>query len=423
MDHLNSAKSTVVAFSRWLAISQLLLMAVTWRLWTPQSAFPQVPLIRAACDWPAWIDWAFLAVQVVASLLLLVAGGMARTKRVACVVLAICWGMMFTLDQHRLQPWAWQFYLLAIVLSLSADLTAIQCCRWLALSIYFWSAISKLDSDFFHQQGPALIGGLKQAIGIRVSTNPGTGKFDVWLSVGLAVGELLIAIALARPGFRRIGLWAATVMHLILMAALGPRGLNHSWGVLLWNVYFIGQDWILFRQRFDPRTPAETTSSSRELLLKPRLGVGDRIAACLIGAMALWPAVEPLGRCDHWLAWAVYSPRSDRCRVLELQNPAGNLVEVNLGRESLNLLNVPIYPQLRFQVGVELQRIRETGATGYFICQNKSGVPLPPQRQPKQTDAKVNELIVDLEDLETWSNSFFWNAKPRQISGPPNAKP
>ncbi|MFX4944919.1 hypothetical protein ABTB59_19260, partial [Acinetobacter baumannii] len=37
---------------RLLAIGQALLIAVTWPLWTPQTAFPQVPLVQAAGKCP-----------------------------------------------------------------------------------------------------------------------------------------------------------------------------------------------------------------------------------------------------------------------------------------------------------------------------------------------------------------------------------
>ena len=52
------------ALSRLLAVSLLALVAATWKLWTPQDVFPQVPLIRAACDWPGGFDWVCLAVLV-----------------------------------------------------------------------------------------------------------------------------------------------------------------------------------------------------------------------------------------------------------------------------------------------------------------------------------------------------------------------
>ena len=76
----------------------------------------------------------------------------------------------------------------------------------------------------------------------------------------------------------------------------------------------------------------------------------------------LWPIMESFGLCDHWLAWSVYSTRTERVSVTlsaegirRLPEAAQQLVkggELPLDRWSLESLNVPIYPQLRFQLGI-----------------------------------------------------------------------
>ena len=104
---------------RWLAVGVLALVAATWKLWTPQAVFPQVPLIRAACDWPGWLDWGCLAVLVASSLTMLFVARRGWLGRGSCLGLAVSLSGFFVLDQHRLQPWAWQFFLLAVLLSLA----------------------------------------------------------------------------------------------------------------------------------------------------------------------------------------------------------------------------------------------------------------------------------------------------------------
>ena len=49
---------------RATAVFGLALVSATWRLWTPQIAFPQVPLLSIAVEAPHWIDWTGAGVMV-----------------------------------------------------------------------------------------------------------------------------------------------------------------------------------------------------------------------------------------------------------------------------------------------------------------------------------------------------------------------
>ena len=368
--------------SRLLAAGLLALVVATWKLWTPQDVFPQVPLIRAACDWPGWFDWVCLAVLVASSLTLLVVGQRGWWGRGSCIAMALSLAGFFVLDQHRLQPWAWQFFLLAVLLSLADDTTARRGWQWLVIGIYFWSAVSKLDYTFCHEQGPALLGGLKQAMGLRGMPNRWTEALDVVGSLGIALGELGVAVLLAWPRARWLGLWTATIMHLALLAALGPFGLNHSLGVLLWNVFFIVQNWLLFREAAVSHPPSGDT-----VLVQVRLWLRDlvtwpssrpnRLALGTIAAAMAWPILEPFGYCDHWLAWAVYSARSESgVMIVEgdtalvglppssvRRSEATPRVSINFGTWSLQSLGVPAYPQARVHTGVAVDVIERNVLT------------------------------------------------------------
>ena len=358
--------ASVTGLTRLLAVGQLALVAATWKLWTPQSVFPQVPLIRAACDWPGWFDWVCLAVLVGSSVVMLVVARRGRAGRMASSALAVSLAGFFVLDQHRLQPWAWQFFLIAILLSLADDATVRRGWMGLVISIYFWSAVSKFDYTFFHDQGPALLGGLKQAMGLRGIPNRWTQMSDIAGSVGLALGEMAVAVMLAWPRTRWLGLWTATIMHVALLAALGPLGLNHSLGVLLWTVFFIVQDWLLFREAGtlrSPNTDSELVYFGRWLrsLASWPSSRPNRLALGVIFAAMIWPVVEPFGYCDHWLAWAVYSARgegtavfidySETEQLVYLHRPpmwistGSSDIELDLPSWSLRNLAVPIYPQ------------------------------------------------------------------------------
>ena len=427
--------------SRLLAAGLLALVAATWKLWTPQDVFPQVPLIRAACDWPGWFDWVCLAVLVASSLTLLVVGQRGWWERGSCLAIVLSLAGFFILDQHRLQPWAWQFFLLAVLLSLADDTTARRGWRWLVIGIYFWSTVSKLDYTFCHEQGPALLGGLKQAMGLRGMPNRWTEALDVVGSLGIALGELSVAVLLAWPRARWLGLWTATIMHLALLAALGPFGLNHSLGVLLWNVFFIVQNWLLFRESAASHPPSgdtvlvQTLAWLRELVTWPT-SRPNRLALGVIAAAMAWPVLEPFGYCDHWLAWAVYSARTDlfevslnsATNVRELPEPvrphfiivhaqieSGFVVfanvKIDLAGWSLNQLNAPIYPQNRFHVGVWLavldRRDPESPIPWLYLWG-------PRQRWTARTVHAQG--LVRRDEVEAVADAFFWNAHPRLVT-------
>ena len=292
---------------------------------------------------------------------------------------------------------------------------------WLTISIYFWSAVSKFDYNFFHDQGPTLVEGFKHAIGIREATNRWSASFDVWAAIGLAIGELSVAILLSIRRTQRVGIWLAILMHGALLVALGPLGLKHSWGVLLWNLFFAGQTWLLFRgvsaQRSDDNA-ASPADEGRGLISKWRNGIA---AGIILGAM-LWPILEPVGGCDHWLAWAVYSARPGQSEILvdpgelppigpaeydqvfrTIDGVSGVYDRPNVSAWSLKELGVPIYPQFRFQVAVGRDLKHR------FQLKDLQVVHWSRNRwNGKPSDVRVIELLMDNNAAP------IWNAQPRR---------
>ena len=433
----NDSPVATTSLIRLLAIGVLALVAGTWKLWTPQTVFPQVPLISAACHWPGWCDWACLATLVLSAMALLLFPR--QSQRVASGGLALSLAGFFVLDQHRLQPWAWQFFLLALLLSMADDATVRRGWMGLAISIYFWSAISKLDYTFCHDQGPALLGGLKRAMGLRGLETQWTRPLDVAGSFGFALSELGVALLLAWPRTRWLGFWTAIIMHVTLLAALGPLGLNHSHGVLLWNLFFIAQDWLLFHVASQPSSlkpdhaSISWTTRIRDSIDWPST-IPSRLALSVIVGAMLWPALEPMGFCDHWLAWAVYSARPGHSHVItdsetnldvpltqtispdsfELDTPEMHhpriLHIVETGKWSLETLRVPILPENRFQIGVACHLAEHKNFRGAVILSK------PANRWTGRSDS--SQQIISFAnypdgDVSAIAKSFSWNSRPR----------
>ncbi len=414
----------VSSLARLLGIGVLALVGVTWKLWTPQTVFPQVPLVQVACDCPGWCDWVCLAALVTAATTLLFVGRRGLASRIASAGIAISLSGFFILDQHRLQPWAWQFLLLSILLSLADNSTVRRGWIWLTISIYFWSAVSKFDYNFVHDQGPTLVEGFKQAIGVRQTMNRWTESFNVWAAVVLASGELSVAILLSLRRTRRFAVWLAVLMHGALLMSLGPLGLKHSWGVLVWNLFFAGQTWLLFRVVSTPRS--EDDAGSRATQPKGLISRSSNVVATgiILGAM-LWPILEPVDGCDHWLAWAVYSARTGQLEILitsdepppsgpvecdqvlrTIDGVSGVYYRPNVSGWSFQELDVPIYPQFRFQVAVGKDLKRRLQLHNVQVVR---------WRRNRWNGKPTEERVVDLS-VGNSSGPSIWNTQPRWIN-------
>ena len=331
----------------WTAAT-LILISATWRLWTGSSEFPQVPLLKPLTAAPWFIDWIALALLILSTVWLLVRSASKvmgisslpfdddghNYSRFAEHLFLAAFLCLFLLNQHRLQPWAWQFFLYAALAALLKESRGMLfSVRWLTASIYFYSAFSKFDYQFVHGLGGRLAETLTETVGIEW-----TDGFSA-IAFAMPTFELFIALALLLPKTRKLGIVMAAAFHGVLIMTLGPWGLDHHLGVLIWNFFFFLTTAVLFwPQNFEP-----TPTQRKENKLLPLL------VTLLLVAYPIFPGV------DHWLGWGLYSPNNSRCDLEVIQeNDKGEIVfeRFDLGGLSLRQLNVPLYPDARFQLGV-----------------------------------------------------------------------
>lgn len=342
---------------RWVGLIGLALFGTTWRLWTPQDAYPQIPLISFGSQLPDFVEWAAFVLVACSLAGLLIRGTSSTqdgadqpTRILASLFLAGYFALVLT-DQHRLQPWAYHLALTVVLLAWHAR--PLLAMRWLLISIYCFSAAGKLDYTFLHTVGPGLVQVPFDWFGVKSSP-----IILQRLSIVLPLGELLLVVLLLQARTAKIGRVMAIVTHVSLLAILGPLGLDHRPGVLLWNVYFIGL-WGMLR----PEVTARPRSAS----------LGTQFATVVLAAAICLPLLEPRGFWDHWVSWGLYSPRNSRTTLVIHQTALDRLGEekidvsclkfvgepdnmgwrpVQIDQWSLEELGVPIYPQDRFQFGV-----------------------------------------------------------------------
>ncbi len=444
-----------------IAVTGLVLIRVTWPLWFGSAEiFPRVPLVSWFLNCPAWCDPLASGVMALSLGIIFVFCGEDKVSHLATLIFAGAFFAAVLLDQQRLQPWAWEFCILLLTMVLLPPQKAVFCLRLIVASIYLHSGLSKLDMSFLTTHGEAFVSVITQAVGWDFSSAaPGVRRAIVAM---LPLGEIAVAAGLLIPKTRRAAKWFSVGMHLGLLWILGPWGLGHKPGVLIWNGYFIVQNLVLFHPLWNPadwdepklddetrcryllamlftkarkeKQAAEVakrnSSSFRLIRHNLRLAVGYS----LVAAVVLLPFLEPFGYCDHWPAWAVYASRPERTRVYVAENrvrdlpaklqkfvtdeqPPADAVKrwlagkpawrrLRIDRWSLDALQAPLYPQDRFQIGVALAVAKKYDLKADLRVE----IDGPADRW---TGIRTTKILSGSQALEKADRQYRLNALPR----------
>ncbi|GAA4435611.1 MauE/DoxX family redox-associated membrane protein [Bremerella cremea] len=340
-------------YQRLVALFLLLLMAATYPLWIDLTSFPAVPVWSFLCDVPPIADQILAGGLVLVAATLLIAGPQGTLASRLWLTLAGVLLLTFLLNQHRFQPWAYQVAVLSCFFGLVPGSLARRLTMAVALSVYFFSAVSKLNTSFVNELGNDFLATLSSQVGM--AWRPDLWSSDKWFALAFPAFELITFVLLCIPRTRKLGVVAACAMHIGLIVVLGPLGLSHSWGVLLWNVFFFAQAILLFWfPANSEEQPVEATSPWR---------VRSAIAIC--GAVVLFPLLELAGIGDPWPAWGLYASHVGRTYLFVPRHVLGSLPEemqpyvdeqssedwfvpILLDRWSLETTGAPIYPGERF---------------------------------------------------------------------------
>jgi hypothetical protein len=373
---------TILTIHLFLTIGfALILGAVThplWISWNHQS-FPKIPFFGILTRLSSWWDNAILAGLVFGLVTMAAAAVGARSfklagqpdlqsespmsgwlgaqslQRIGLLVALICGTALIALNQHRLQAWFYQLLLFLVAWNLQDSHSRLRWLQWLVISIYAFSALGKLDFEFLNTVGQDFVAALASPLGIDI--NYWSRADRLFVAGVMPVVELSLAVGLLRIRTRRAAGYAAAVFHLGLVWILGYQ-LQHSWGVVVWNLQFSIQAIVLFALPMTQWTQGHSVYS-KQVVTK----------AILLLAIVM-PVAERLEYWDHWPSWALYAPHTSRAkvwiapaaikrlpnevralaRVSASESPWG--MEIPLDQWSLTALKVPIYPQARFQLGV-----------------------------------------------------------------------
>jgi hypothetical protein len=331
-----------------LAAFEIILILFTYPLWLGASAFPSVPLLMEV---PVIASRVASIGLLMSCTVVVVVPVQSRTRLLtySAFVALVCGGLLVFANQHRLQSWHCLTMLSFAWLLMVPRNMLPGVMRQTVAAVYVCSALSRISMTPDEGISGIIVRQLLVFVG-----QPGwqmTPEVISRFSTLMTLGEFLVGLLLVFPATSRWGAIGSLVLHCSLLLALGPFGLNHHAGVLLWNMCFLCLIPILFL--WPPQGQNEEARSSV-------------FVRTLVAMIWLFPLSGLLGFADNWPSWQLYSPRPENWilqvhvtdrglmptevqSVIAEPTPLSEWCTIKLDRWSLEQTRSPMYPEDRFQ--------------------------------------------------------------------------
>jgi len=307
---------------------------ISFPLWITTRAYPLSPVMSWLPAIPSPVD--LVAVSVLLALLGVIA---ILPDRRSAILAFVAGGIVLAVgDQTRWQPWFYQYLLMFGVLGAfprplrgrDEAQHLLNSLRIIVASVYFWSGMQKVNRSFVTLVFPYLIDPL-------VGWLPATLR-PVVASLGplAPIVEAGIGLGLMFPVTRRIAAAAAVLMHLFILASLGPlRGIGYS-TIWPWNIAMPAFVILLFG--------GNDTTTAREIVA-PRQGAMHWIVIVLVGCQ---PALSFVTLWDSFLSFTMHSANVRTGTISLAESAVQNLPEgirhlVEPDRDGRFVLGVPTW--------------------------------------------------------------------------------
>jgi hypothetical protein len=287
---------------RVMAVSFLLCLGVSWKLWTSTRLYPLVSLFGIVPPFPYPFDLFTLATLVILLVGVTIRPG-SRPLRAAVASLV---AVLFAQDQSRLWPSFYEFFILFLILlpwQHDADEGESQAAfaglQFVIAAVYIWGGVQKLTPHFFFEEFPWFIRPLTDLLPFDIPHLP-------LVAGAAAAGEILMGIGLLTKRFRSVALGEAILMHAVIFVCIGPVRNNWNDAAWVWSLTTVALAWVLFR--------GGTTFSFGTMFTPPLVRrVPQAVAVLLVGVL---PILNNVNRWDSALSFNVYTGNVHQAVIL-----------------------------------------------------------------------------------------------------------
>ncbi|MEO8762654.1 MAG: hypothetical protein ABI416_00110 [Ginsengibacter sp.] len=338
--------------TRCICLFWLIAKIISWKLWLAERFFPVVPPFNFL-----FVPSSFHLVLFILSLAALFALMIFPSNRRIQVSVVIIEVLSCLLDQNRWQPWEYEyiFIILALATNYKNEKITLSIIAFIIVSIYFFSGISKLNPVFSISIRNDLV-----RYGIA---NAGRSPFYEWLQyhAGYLLGaiELSLSIGLLFGAFRKISAVFLIMMHLLILAILGPFGINYDKIIWPWNTVMIIILCVFFISK--PGVAISFQSMKKGW---------NKLIVILFGIL---PFLNFFGYWDFYLSSSLFSSRPPgmyicihnvgSAKVLQsFFAPFGNKIIcdsnstlINVRDWSFEEMQSPVYPEIRIYKSIKKQ--------------------------------------------------------------------
>jgi hypothetical protein len=328
---------------RLTCIFWLMAKLIGWKVWIKDRQFPLAP-VAEWLNWPPLIQYALFVLSL-GLILLLVFKPFNKTFLTAllCVDILSC-----VADQNRWQPWQYQylFTVLVCIINNKEPKKIIACIAFIIAGTYFYSGIGKFNDGYLVLVWNNIF--LKKIF--KVSEAAYQQNWLHYLGYATALAETLFAIGLFHPKTKKVAALGMIFMHLLILYAIGPLGINYNIVIWPWNILMIALLYFIFIKN------AASPVNIKELW--------PGINKIVLIAWGILPALNYLGWWDSYFSSRLYSGGlplmviclSDVAEIEELQpyqsktdnyNLCKGKAMVNLQNWAMKEMNVPPVPEIR----------------------------------------------------------------------------
>lgn len=256
---------------------------------------------------------------------------------------------MIFLDQTRLQPWVYQYFLLLVVTAWQWDgendsSQKLALAQILLAALYFWSGVQKMNYTFSHETLPILLAPLQNLF-------PSVRLPSVFLGISIALIESLAGIGLLIRRTRNLSVCLAVIMHLLILVLLIVKNYNSI--VWIWNATLTALVVAAFWKSDVHVRQALQKASDRQ----------GKAVKSVVAASVFLPVLSFAGLWDMYLSGALYSGNTPvavvrinenlfeklppKARSVVFQTKTGGERMLPLFEWAINEMNVPVYPERR----------------------------------------------------------------------------